>query len=87
MEEQASFKNKLLILLILSIAAGLISIAPINNIQKKDLVQKSPNDQEKNNKNLTKCNYDKELSSIVANQNEENAPNSCLYMGCGGFIY
>lgn len=90
MNETTTLKNKLILLVILSLAAGvIITFSPENNPKQINLAQNSNKTKDNlDNKNAINCydNYNSELSMITKNQKVKTT-DSCLFVGCSGFSF
>ena len=89
MKNSLNLKNKLVVLILLTSALGMISLFPNNKTGDNKLTDKS-NLQENNIGSKTSINcddYKSDLSMISENQKENNSPDSCLFIGCSGFNF
>jgi hypothetical protein len=86
MQKRVRIKHKILLLIILGIAAGFILLLPHKNIINK-ISQVTPNVSEKKDI-YTKCEGPNKTYSKILAQNEiDLTDKTCLYVGCGGFSY
>ena len=87
MHTRAHVRYKILVLIILAIAAGFILLLPQKNIINKKITQITPNVSEKKDIN-TNCEGPNKTFAKILDQHEiDLTDKTCLYVGCGGFSY
>ncbi len=80
-------KNKILLLIILSLAAGALILSPYNKDATNNVKHTISKTTDNNNIKINCETPKKELSRAVGEKNAKFAPDSCLYVGCNGFTY
>lgn len=86
MQTRAQIKHKILLLIILGIAAGFILLLPHKNIINK-ITQITPNVNERENIYANCEGPNKTNAKILAQHEIDLTDKTCLYVGCGGFSY
>lgn len=85
---EAKVKDKLILLIILSIAAGFFLLQPYNGTTNNKTIQSVNKTIDNNNASQFSCNNPgSEISKIIDEQEIQLAPQDCLYEGCSGFTY
>lgn len=88
MQTKMHIKNKILLLMILAIAAGIILVLPQKNTTSKKTAQPTAQVNQKQNKETFNCDKPNKAVAKVLDQNEiDLGEKTCLYVGCGGFTY
>lgn len=88
-KSSATIKDKIILLLILSLAAGFLFLLPQNNTKHNKLSENTPNTKANGDKNAIDCERDtkSDLSAITDNERLKKIQDSCLFVGCSGFNY
>ena len=89
MKQHNTLLNKIILLIILSIAAGMLSFLPQANSKQKELSKNSLKIQENDQKDTINCinPANSEISTLTEAQKNKIAPQECLYLGCNGFNF
>ena len=85
---EARVKDKLILLIILSLAAGFFLLQPYDGATNNQAVQSaSKTINNKDSIDFSCNNPGSEISKIIDEQEIKLAPQNCLYEGCSGFTY
>lgn len=89
MIDKISIKDKLVLLFILSIAAGFLFLLPQVNTKQEKLSENTTKTKDNLDKNNISCDNitNSELSSITDNDKLKKIQDSCLFVGCSGFNF
>jgi hypothetical protein len=88
MQSKDQVKNKIIILFILTLAAGFLFLLPQDNTKQKHLSEYNKT-RDKAQDNAINCenNSNTDLSKILESDVQKVSPQSCLFVGCNGFTY
>jgi hypothetical protein len=85
---EAKIKDKLILLIILSLAAGFFLFQSLDGTTSSKIVQSASKTINSKDTAQFSCNNPgSEISKIIDEQKIQLAPQDCLYEGCSGFTY